>query len=178
MSAIPAHVKRKLIDAVRQEQLTLLLLASSATAVDWSAGIHELWELWRGELRETVAPPPRPDATNYHEARDALDLFHRAVEELPDDEPPSAPPKRLIVSIECLTVTLDDQTYEVDSLQAVRWMKVLSEHPGVWLTPTDVAGYDPELDGARLDRLKKFIPISVRDLIDSKTGRGSRLRLA
>jgi hypothetical protein len=87
MSAIPAHVKRKLIDAVREEHAVLWVLAPSATAVDWSAGIRELWELWRRELKETVAPPPRPDATNYHEARDALDLFHRAVETLSGEEP-------------------------------------------------------------------------------------------
>jgi hypothetical protein len=92
--------------------------------------------------------------------------------------PPIETPPRLTVNLGRRTVTLDGQTFDVDSDQAVRWLKVLSDHPGDWLSPVEVAEYDPELDGTRLDRLKKFLPPSVLNLIDSKTGRGSRLRLA
>src|SRR5262249_43607132 len=142
-------------------------------------GIRELWELWRRELVEIAAPPPRPNATNYHEARDALDLFHRAVEGLPDDEPSPVPPavapapKRLTVSIECRTVTLDDQTFDVPSAQAVRWLKVLSDHPGEWIAAPELKKYDPNLEGARTDRLKTQLPDPVQALIDSETGKGS-----
>ena len=82
--SIPAHIKQKLLAAVRTEHIVLQGFSkTSPNDVHWGLGVKELWELWRRELMESVPPPtPRPNPTNYHEARDALDLFQRAVHDL------------------------------------------------------------------------------------------------
>jgi hypothetical protein len=93
--------------------------------------------------------------------------------------PPPAPPPpaRLAVNLECRTLTLDGETYDVDSVQALRWVRVLAERPGEWVSGADLSKYDPELDGARPDKLKKPLPGALLSLINSETGKGSRLRL-
>lgn len=96
-----------------------------------------------------------------------------------DDAPKSETLRpRLTINVGRRTVTLDGQTFDVQSVQAVRWLKVLSEHPGEWLAADGLKVFDPDLDGARPHRLKRFLPVSVLALIDSQTGKGSRLRLA
>src|SRR5262249_25479242 len=102
--------------------------------------------------------------------------------ELVPVETPSATPEkstpRLTVDVKRLIVTLDGQTYDVPSAQALRWLKVLCDHPGEWIASNELKTYDTDLDGARPDRLKKKLPAPVQSLIDSDTGKGSRLRLA
>jgi hypothetical protein len=88
---------------------------------------------------------------------------------------PQAP--RLTVSLEKRIVTLDGQSFDVSSGQALRWLKVLIEHAREWISSADLQGLDKELAGARPDRLKKYLPDSVQELIDSEPGKGSRLRL-
>jgi hypothetical protein len=84
------RVKRKLLDAVADEHMVLhgYLDHMTGTTIDWSAGTRELWKLWQRLLLEYKAPPPEPRPTGYDEARIALTLFQRAVEELTDSSPP------------------------------------------------------------------------------------------
>lgn len=115
---LPAHepvsVKKRLLDAVRVEHLVLQGLSQTpAKEVDWTAGIKELWELWRREFMEEVAPPPRPNAKSYAEARDGLDMFRRAVESLDDPsadstaKPSEARPADSTATVAEQYVTLD-----------------------------------------------------------------------
>lgn len=97
--------------------------------------------------------------------------------ELKNVSSPETPPPRLQVDLACMTVTLDGHKHELDSKQALRWIKVLAEHPGQWISKSELQGYDRELDGTRTDRLKKFLPADVSSLIESKTGKGTRIRL-
>jgi hypothetical protein len=83
----------------------------------------------------------------------------------------------LSVDLNRLTITLDGKTYDVRSEAALRWMKVLAEHPGEWISGPDLRKYDQELDSCRTDRLKPKLPDPISDLIDSDPGKGSRIRL-
>jgi hypothetical protein len=86
--------------------------------------------------------------------------------------------RHLAVNVDRRTVALDGQTTDVKSVQAVRWLKVLSDHPDEWISGNELKRLDPELDGVRTDRLKQYLPAPVLALIDSEPGKGSRLRLA
>jgi hypothetical protein len=95
------------------------------------------------------------------------------------EEPPSPAiiPMPVTVDLASRTVTLGDTTYDVGSLNALRWVKVLAEHPGDWISSTDLKDYDGELQNQRTDRWRKSLPDSILSLIDSETGKGSRIRL-
>jgi hypothetical protein len=77
---------------------------------------RDLWEMWRAEVGERRAPPERPTPKNYQDAADALDLFQRAVDALPDSTPPAAstatPPAPPLPSL------TDDDRYILTVLQA------------------------------------------------------------
>jgi hypothetical protein len=90
----------------------------------------------------------------------------------------TVPPARLTVYLPGLTVTLDGWTYEVESEQALRWVKVLADHAGEWISGPKLKEYDQELDGARTNRLKRFLPPEILSLISTDQSKGSRLRLA
>ncbi len=87
------------------------------------------------------------------------------------------PPPRLTVDVACKTITLDGETYDVTSINALRWVKVLADHPGEWISSTGLEKYDPELQNPRTDRWRPYLPEAVLSLIDSETGKGSRIRL-
>lgn len=81
----PGLVKRELLDAVAEEHIVLhghLAHIAQTSQIDWSRGSRDLWKLWQSELRGFKAPPPEPTPTSYDEARIALAMFQRAVEEL------------------------------------------------------------------------------------------------
>jgi hypothetical protein len=96
--------------------------------------------------------------------------------------PPSPPPpsSRLAVDLDRMTATLDGTTYDVESECALRWLKVLKEHPGKWISGGergDLKKYDKNLYAARTNRWRQDLPEPIRLLIDSKPGTGSRLNL-
>lgn len=77
-----------------------------------------------------------------------------------------------------MTFTLDGVPVDVSSKQALRWLKVLVEHPGEWISAPEMKNYDDELDGVRPDRhCKSYLPDVVLSLIDTDRRKGSRLRL-
>jgi hypothetical protein len=81
------------------------------------------------------------------------------------------------VDLQRMTITMDGITSDVGSEAALRWVKVLSDHPGEWISGSDIARYDLELDGCRTHRLKEYLPPKIAGLIDSETGKGSRISL-
>jgi hypothetical protein len=64
---------------------------------------------------------------------------------------------------------------DCDSEQALRLLKVYADHPGVWISTTELKDYDTELDGAKPHVLKKRLPPPIRSLIQSNRRKGSRL---
>jgi hypothetical protein len=104
----------------------------------------------------------------------ARELHHQ----LPALELPAPPRLRqLIVDLACKTITLDGTIHDVTSDSALRWVKVLAEHPGEWFASNELKRCDHELDGVRTDHLRKFLPDAILTFIDSETGKGSRIRL-
>jgi hypothetical protein len=138
---------------------------------------RDFWTLLRATLKYNrgrtapapALPQPAPDEAPSAEQPQAA----RA-----EPRPATSETARPTVNLECRTVTLGDRTWDVKSVQALRWLKVLSDHPGEWIAGAALANHDFDLDGARTDRLKKVLPEPVQSLIDSETGKGSRLRLA
>lgn len=98
--------------------------------------------------------------------------------EVGDDPPAAPPPPRLTVNIECKTVTLDGMLHDVTSDLTLRWVKVLTEHPGEWIASSKLKDHDQQLDGARTSRLRQYLPDAIGTLIESDTGKGSRLNLS
>jgi hypothetical protein len=96
------------------------------------------------------------------------------------DRPTPGPPPRLSVDLARKTITFDGQKFDVLSEGALRWVKVLADHPGEWISGPDLKKYDSALDGARPDRLKKAksFPDSIRAIIETRRGPGSRLNLS
>jgi hypothetical protein len=83
---------------------------------------------------------------------------------------------RLQVNLEKKTITLDGTKHEVDSDLALRWIKVLAEHPEQWISSTDLKAYDGNLDGARPHKFKNHLPQPVLALVESDRRKGSRLQ--
>ena len=89
------------------------------------------------------------------------------------------PPAAEVISVDLArqTVTFNGKPFDVASVQSLRSVKVLAEHPGTWITGPELVRYDPELDGVRTDKLRKNLPANICDIIESETSRGSRLSL-
>lgn len=85
-------------------------------------------------------------------------------------------PPRLTVDLARSTVTLDGTSHDVRSESALRWLAVLAAHPGLWISGRHLEDHDEELAGVRTDRLRRYLPEQILALIESDTGRGSRLR--
>ena len=85
---------------------------------------------------------------------------------------------RLVVDIKCGSVTYDGRAYDISSVNALRWLKILAEHPGEWISGGDLERYDPELMSVRTSELRSFLPADILKLVESVTGKGSRLRLS
>jgi hypothetical protein len=62
--------------------------------------------------------------------------------------------------------------------RAARWLKVLCDHPGKFISTTDLESHDTELIGARTDRLFAKLPRQLKKFIDPQPGKGSRILMA
>lgn len=104
----------------------------------------------------------------------------RTADEGPGTKSPARRPRRrkLSVNLKRRTITLDDTTYDVSSEQALRWVKVLSDHNGEWISGRELVHYDSRLTGVKTDRLKCYLPDPIKALIESEPAKGSRLRLS
>ena len=95
----------------------------------------------------------------------------------PQQQPSRFRPPNALPTGRTLTITLNGESYDVSSENALRWVKVLVDHAGDWIPSSVLKTYDPDLDGCRPDHLKKHLPKAILDLIHSKPGAGSRLRI-
>ncbi len=88
--------------------------------------------------------------------------------------PKEPPPPRLTVDLARMGAILDGVFMDCDSEQALRLLKVYADHPGVWISATELKDYDAELDGAKPHVLKKLLPPTIRSLVKSNHRKGSR----
>ncbi len=92
--------------------------------------------------------------------------------------PPVTTNAHISVDLARRQVVIDGQSYDVNSENALRWVKVLIEHPGEWITGGELEKYDANLIGIRTDRLRPYLPEELLQHIESEPGIGSRFRMA
>jgi hypothetical protein len=172
-------------------------------AIDFSArddpfrwGLHRTVKEWlRGlvdcavQLNQGQPPVLNEDVDKVRSVSTATGLVQRLRTWAVGLQQPSGPPQarvepkppeplpRLTVDLARKTITLDGTPYDVDSDNALRWVKVLADHPGEWISGQDLEKYDSGLINAKTNRLRHFLPDAILSLIDSETGKGSRIRL-
>jgi len=86
----------------------------------------------------------------------------------------------IMVDLERRTATIvaTRKEFELKSEQSLRWLKVLAENEGKWISGSNLKDYDPELEGGRTDRLRKGLPLQLRRLIKTSKRFGARLKMA
>jgi hypothetical protein len=158
---VPAHAQR-VYDSVHK--LLMMLWPEMAARLQDPA-----WEVPDNLLESLGLDPLAEVHVGLQREREKLRLLRPSL-------PPPAPP-RLTVDLARKTLTLDGIAHDdVTSEIALRWVKVLADHPGERISDPQLPTYDPELLSIRSHRLLKFLPKAVKDLLD-RNNKGSRLRL-
>lgn len=123
--------------------------------------------------------PTLPKLETYADKRRALNeaLLWCEKHSAPQGTADDASTPAVQVDIKTRTVTLRGVTHDVRSEQAIRWLKVLVDHPREWLAAGDLSRHDPGLQDVRTDKLRRHLPESVQRLIESETGKGSRITM-
>jgi len=98
------------------------------------------------------------------------DAFDRLADAIESEQPPSP---QLKVDLPSKTLTFDGVEYDVSSERALRWVKILADRAPDWISGTDLEKLDADLNTKRPDQLKKYLPLEIRNLIESRTGAGS-----
>ncbi len=169
------QVRQKLMEALARERIILELWGPLVpNEFDFGATTRDLWELWCAEVGELRAPPPRPTPRNYQETADALDLFQRAVDALPDSTPPTPPlAPRLTLDRDTLTVTLDGESYTLEDPTTFLLYAAVVEAEQPPITADTIRGKVKGLNGSKavVKRIAS-LPDSLRQIIKSAPGRG------
>ena len=74
------------------------------------------------------------------------------------------------------SVYLDDKPFPIEDPVAFYFVVALIAAKGEWRTLSDIVKTCPACQGARVNRLKKKLPFSIRQLVESDRSRGSRIR--
>jgi hypothetical protein len=92
--------------------------------------------------------------------------------------PPASHPEAWPLSADVAggTITLKGTVYQVTPAKAA-FVNALIKAKGNWRSGRELAEGEPELEGVRLDRLRKALPEPARALIQCKPGRGFRLNV-
>jgi hypothetical protein len=85
---------------------------------------------------------------------------------------------RLQVSPDQELAILDGQPYKLQNQDAAYYLQALLDAQGDWLGPSDLVEKCPIPGGIRPDRIKKNLPSAIRDLVETKPAKGSRIALA
>ncbi len=84
---------------------------------------------------------------------------------------------QLTVDLLKMTVTMDGQTWDCESAQALRLIRVYASHPNEWISGPELKSYDKELDGAKPHVLKSKLPKEIQMQLESNRKKGTRLRV-
>jgi hypothetical protein len=164
-TAIPNHLRNALLIS-RREPALIVRIPVVGAGLDHSS-LPTIWKLTQegagvfALYLETQADRTPPEAESRKQPP-------------PRQEPPGP---RLTVDPDRMEITLDGDVLECDSQQALRLLEVYASHPGVWIRASELKDYDDQLDGAKPHVLKKYLPDSVRSLIQSHKQKGTRLCL-
>jgi hypothetical protein len=100
---------------------------------------------------ETPKVAVKPPVSSPHES----DVEGKIAKPRRDTPPPKGD---TTVDIDRMTVTFHGVKYDVESLQALRWVRVLASNPGKWFSASELRKHDVELDDTRTDRYKNKLP--------------------
>jgi hypothetical protein len=110
--------------------------------------------------------------------RDAVEKEYAPIASLKQKGDSIFEQSRIVIDIAKQTIIFDGKTFgDINSVQALRWLQVLIDHPGEYISGKDLSRFDGELINVRTDKLKPYLPNEIADLIESQTGAGSRLRI-
>ncbi len=116
--------------------------------------------------------PTPPSELPMQQTEDGQELDHSVEQPPPENRTPPAnrikPQPRLQVDVDQKTVTLDGTPHKVSHEQAL-WLDALVKANGDWRSST-------ELNVTKPDRLKARLPKEIQKMIESTTGKGSRIR--
>jgi hypothetical protein len=85
-------------------------------------------------------------------------------------------PDRLRVDVERMTAYLNGEPLQLKSRLHALFVNELLQRAGAWISAREIYASCPELDGTRLDRLRRELPQELNSLIESKPGTGYRLK--
>jgi hypothetical protein len=79
------------------------------------------------------------------------------------------------VDLQCGTITMDGQTFNVESTEALWYVAILIQAGGAWMTEREIWHAEPRLNGVRtgvrLRELQKRLPPIVRERIETSKHR-------
>jgi hypothetical protein len=85
--------------------------------------------------------------------------------------------QRLVINVKDHAATLDGEPVALKDQSHALFVQALVEAKGNWVSNTEICQAKPDLQGERLDRLRKALPRKLKALIEAKPGTGYRLRL-
>src|SRR5262245_32491966 len=144
---------------------------SEPETTHWLVTTRERWYSWLAEHSRQRGAARQSDSVTQSAGQPV-----QPPEALPAPPRRRNGPRRLVVNLARMTVTLDGTSYDVPSENALRWVRVLVNHPGEWISGSCLGTHDADLIGVRTDRLRDHLPEEIVSLIESETGKGSRLR--
>jgi hypothetical protein len=83
----------------------------------------------------------------------------------------------LVIDLKKCQAILDRTVYPLDNPLCAEFLDALVAAKGDWLGPSNLEESHPNLAGARPDRLKKKLPDAIRNLVETKPAKGSRIAL-
>ncbi len=86
------------------------------------------------------------------------------------------PPLTVNIEQQSVRINRTGKWYPLPSVEVARWLNVLAQRPGEWLSSADFAAFDPTLVGRRVERMRRKLPLNIVGLIECKRGQGARLQ--
>jgi len=86
--------------------------------------------------------------------------------------------RNIVVDVDRLEIRIDSVSHPIENETAARYVRVLVERAGSWISSVDLPRWDSELQvGEDVTRLRRNLPKPVREAITGKRGKGTMLSL-
>jgi hypothetical protein len=85
---------------------------------------------------------------------------------------------RIRVDVEAMEARLDGAMHRLDNEDAAKFLAVVAEKDGHWVSMNDVLASYPELELSKPSRLKDKLPKIIQDALESSPAKGTRVRKA
>lgn len=123
------------------------------------------------EQLEAMLPPHEVRDVGTHERLDKL------IELLPGSIAPTPPIHPIRIEGHSVFVNNAPVVFDMGESMiedAITWLSELLTKPGTWFSDSDV-GRSRNLEGVRLDKMRKHLPEAIKDYVETRHGVGSRV---